>query len=150
MRHRLEIMVENKEYLLSNYDFLDQMHDETIDKISIDDNKLELTFNSLHFLHGKQYKSAKIIFSDFEDVTTDVHIDMFVKEGCNIKSGCFKYINEFIPYMKNKKIKLEVISILSGYEEIVIKGEFINENGSYGEHFLLSISAKKISYIFIG
>ena len=141
-------MIEKREYLLSDYDFLDQMHDETIDEISINDNKLELTFNSLHFPHGKQYKSAKIIFNDFEDVKTDVHIDIVVKEGCNIKTGCLKYIDEFIPYMINKKIKLEVISILFGYEEIVIIGEFINEKGSYGEHFQLWISTKRVIYTF--
>ena len=114
----------------------------------MDKDILVLKFSHLHFPHEKQYNSAELIFSDFEEITSDVYIEIFERINCIITSGKRFYIDEFIPYMNQNSIILEVMDILHGYEEILIRGKIINNNNSYGEHFNLSISVKKISYKF--
>ena len=49
-------MTESKVFLLEDYDFLNQMHDEIIDDIVVKYNQLELVFNDLHFSHTKNYR----------------------------------------------------------------------------------------------
>lgn len=137
-----------RDYILSDFHCLDQMHDEQIDEIRMDKDILVLKFSHLHFPHEKQYNSAELIFSDFEEITSDVYIEIFERINCIITSGKRFYIDEFIPYMNQNSIILEVMDILHGYEEILIRGKIINNNNSYGEHFNLSISVKKISYKF--
>ena len=140
-------MNENKTFLLSDYIFLDQMHDERVDEIDICENQLELVFNSLHFPSEKNYKSAKIMFKGFEDINSDAYIDIFTSEE-KAKICYRKYIDEFVPYMHEQKLKLEIIDILTGKELVMITGTFVNPNGYYGDKFQLVVSAKEISYLF--
>lgn len=140
--------IHQRDFLLSDFPYLDQMHDEQIDGIKMDAESLVLKFSRLHFLHGEQYNSAELIFSGFEEITSDVYIEIFERKNCIITSGKRFYIDEFIPYMATNNIVLEVIDILYGFAQIFIRGKVINSNNSYGEHFNLSVSSKKITYKF--
>jgi len=137
-----------KRYLLEEIISLDQMHDERVDEIFIKDGQLFLCFNELHFDHNGMYLKAKIIFSGFEDILCDSSIDIFSIERCKIREGRRLYIDEFISYVKKEKIELEVIDILYGYGKILITGEIINSDGTYGDKFNFSIFSKEILYSF--
>ena len=142
-------MGEKKVFLLADYDFLNQMHDEIIDDIIVTDNHIELVFNSLHFPHIKNYKKARIIFDDLEDVNCDAYVRIYFEKQCIIEKGEVLYIDEFIKFMEKEKIKLEVIDIMSGYNLIMIQGQCIDSDNSYrDENFQLVISTEKISYFF--
>ncbi len=135
--------------MLSEHYFLDQMHDEKINEITINKNEIALIFNELHFLHTKKYSSAKILFKDLEDVNCDAYVRIFVEKQCIIEEGIILNIDEFIKYLKKEKIKLEVIDILQGYDLIMIVGCFVNIDNSYrDERFQLVVSTEKVSYIF--
>lgn len=142
-------MGEIRDFLLSDYDFLEQMHDEQIDEIIISENKLELIFSTLHFSYDNNSKSARIVFSDLEDITSDVYVSIFVKKGEIIKGGCVKYIDDFFQYFKKENIKLEVTDILTGYDLIMIQGRIVNSDNSYREeNFQMVISTNRITYCF--
>ncbi len=76
-----------KEIFLSDFQCLDQMHDEQIDEIRVSKDILILRFSHLHFPHRKQYNSAELIFSGFEEITSDVYIEIFERTNCIITSG---------------------------------------------------------------
>lgn len=142
-------MAEKKTFLLADYDFLDQMHDEIIDDIIVTDNQVELVFNSLRFTHKKNYKKARIVFDDLEDANCDAYIRIYLEKQCIIEKSEILYIDEFIKFMEKEKIKMEVIDIMSGYNLIMIQGQFMNSDNSYrDENFQLYISTEKISYAF--
>lgn len=141
-------MCEIKNYLLADYNFLDQMHDEIIDDIVVNENQVELVFNSLHFPHIKNYKTAKIIFNDLEDANADAYFNIFLMDRGTIKNGYCRYIDEILPDIKKKTLKFEIIDITVGYNMVMILGKTIRENNERRENFQLVISTKKISYIF--
>lgn len=141
-------MCEIKNYSLADFNFLDQMHDEIIDDIIVNDNQVELIFNSLHFSHTRNYKTAKIVFKDLEDVNADIYFNVFVMDGYTTINGYHKYIDEILPDIKKEKLRLEIIDIMVGYNTVMISGEFIRENNEYRENFQIFISTEKISYIF--
>ena len=137
-------------FLLKNFinEHLYQMHDEIIDKILIKGNTMELIFSNLHFKnYNGDFCSARIIFENLENIKYDVYADIYKCNRLLIESGETLYIFDFVRYMEQNKILLEVVDILFGYNLIEIKGEMII-NKRYEKKFQMFISTKDITYIF--
>ena len=131
--------------------YIEQMHDEKIDEILICDKKLVLAFNELHFEHNgiASATKAKMIFSGFEDIPSDVFVDLISMKHCKITDGKRIYVDEFVQIMQKKKIKIEVEEILGRIEHILIRGVIVNPDGKYvNSDVEISICAKEITYEF--
>lgn len=127
---------------------LDQMHDETIHKILIKDEKLILKFDELHYSHnGGNFQKAELVFCGFEDICCDAYMDIVKAKNCRIKNGKRFYIDEFIDRMKRTELTLEVIDILLGYGKIVIFGNVFKKLKRSAQ-FCLTIHAKEVAYLF--
>ena len=86
---------------------IEQFHDEVIDKIEVIDNKLVLYIDELHFDYGNKFTKCRIIFTQFEDIFSDISFIFLNIHKNKIKSGKKLYLDEFLNYTKNKKISLE-------------------------------------------
>lgn len=144
-------VVENKkmkQYNISVTSHIEQFHDEVIDKIEVIDNKLVLYIDDLHFDYGNKFTKCRIIFTQFEDIFSDISFIFFKIHKNKIKSGKKLYLDEFFNYTKNKKISIEISDIYEGFEKILIVGKITNGKIIHGNFVQLHIDTKSIIYEF--
>lgn len=144
-------VVENKnmkQYNIFLTHHIEQFHDEVIDKIEVTDNKLVLYIDELHFDYGNKFTKCRIIFSQFEDIFSDISFIFMNIHKNKIKSGKKLYLDEFFNYTKKQKISIEIRDIYEGYEKILIVGKITNGKMKYGNFIQLHIDTKSITYEF--
>ena len=142
-------VVENnkmKKYTISLLPQIEQLHDEIIDRIEVINNNLVLHFDELHLVN--KYSKCKIMFSQFEEIFSDVSFTFLNIHKNKIKSGRKIYLDEFIEYKKNRNFFIEICDIYEGYERLLIVGKIVNCKISYGNYVQLCIDTKSITYEF--
>ena len=137
-----------KKYDFSSLTQLEQLHDETVNNIVVNNNELNLYIDELHFEYGNQYSKCKIIFSDFEEIYSDVTFTFFKLYNDKIKSGKKFYLDEFVSHINKHKFSFEISDIYVGYERFLIVGRVSNCKVKYGNIIQVSIDAKSVIYDF--
>lgn len=135
-----------KKYTISLLSRIEQLHDEIIDRIEVIDNNLVLCLDELHLVN--KFTKCKIIFSEFEDIFSDVSFTFLNIYKNKIRSGRKIYLDEFIEYSKKRNFFIEICDIYEGYERIFIVGKIVNCKISYGNYVQLCIDTKSVTYEF--
>jgi hypothetical protein len=135
-----------KKYTISLLSRIEQLHDEIIDRIEVIDNNLVLCLDELHLVN--KFTKCKIIFSEFEDIFSDVSFTFLNIHKNKIRSGRKIYLDEFIEYSKKRNFFIEICDIYEGYERIFIVGKIVNCKISYGNYVQLCIDTKSVTYEF--
>ena len=134
-----------KTILLSDFDY-EQMHDEIIHEIRVENSRLVLCFNDLHF-HGA-FSKAQIVFSGFDDILYDVRFEFFTWEGTRIQYGRRLCLDEMMREgLANKTF--EVVDFWLRYKSAKIFGKCRDTATGMAEDFTLEIDADEISYQFM-
>lgn len=144
----------NNMYIKEYSDFtksivVEQMHDEIVNEICCTSSSVTLKFNKLHFQHfNKSFKSAEMIFSDIDDVYSDVNVELYKMEKLKIYNGEKLYMDDFHHMYSNKTISFEVLDLFIGYQSFLICGNLIDFDMKEYNKIRLSISSKTLKYCF--
>lgn len=148
MGYRKLNMVVTREYNTSNILQMEQFHDEIVNKFDFADNKFILYLDDLHFDYGYDEKKCKIIFSNIEDIFSDISFTFMKIYKTKIKKGKKLYLDEFAKYTRKQDFSFEIHDIFLGYEKILIVGKIVNCKFKYGNFLCLSIDSACITYQF--
>lgn len=145
----------NIKYNLREILSLDSMHDQRVDMISYIDGKIVLSYENLHFSEytnkeNKNYYIEHVQYQKCDVVFTDVDVafaTIISRNEVNIIGKEYEF-NDFIEYINMKKLTIETIQFLIGYEMVLIRGTLVNELGKYCDDCEISIIANKVEYVW--
>lgn len=133
---------------LSKLNLIEQMHDELINEIEYNSSTLILKFNELHFQHfNKLYSRAEMIFSDIQDINSDISLELYAMNGLKIDCGEKIYLDDFFNRFP-KGITIEVLDIFLGYENFLIYGNLLDTGHIEYNKIRLLINSKNLKYCF--
>lgn len=133
----------------SNLFLIEQMHDEIINKIECNSSNLILKFDELHFKHFDSFfDRAEMIFSGFDDIYSDVSIELYKMDGVKIKNGEKLYLDDFYNKFQDEKVNFEVLDMFVGYKSFLICGNSSKAKSPGYNKFRLTINSKTLNYIF--
>ena len=137
-----------REYNISNILQMEQFHDEIVNKLDFDNNNFVLYLDDLHFDYGYGEKKCKIIFSNIEDLFSDVSFTFIKINKTKIKKGKKLFLDEFSKYIMKQDFSIEIHNMYIGYEKVLIIGKIVDCNVKYGDFLYLSIESACITYHF--
>ena len=149
------------EYTLQDLFYLDQMHDQTIDEIAINEEKLVFYYkkvryyeenytdgaNNEYYREHKDYSSCKITFIREEDGFNgeyDGYAEVRVEKKLKVRGKVYS-MNEFIEFLGRKKYVIETRDYFLGCNTICIYAKLANEK-EYREDCVITLSVSKIIY----
>lgn len=119
-----------------------QMHDEVIDKISVQDGALVLDFAELIHPVGAE-TSCEMIFRGFEDMDADVRALVYDMDTLLNVRGEKLYLREFVDkFVVSGKPIMEIIELYCGNSSVLLRGELKPSR----RRVLLQIDAKELVY----
>ena len=124
--------------------FLEKMHDEIITRIIVENDKLSLHIDDLHF--SKKYLKAELVFNSFDDIKSDVYFEFCNTNNLSI-TGKTVFLDDFFDNKTFSSLQFEIIDIYMCFQKICIKGAVI-KNAEYVSDFNLFVNSKSLTLFF--
>ena len=127
---------------LSNAVYLPNIHDARVTNIRAYDDTLEFLFD--REIHRKV---GKICFSKFDDIYSDVTIQITDTDTDLNIIGKKYYLDDFLPILSTRNFPImDILEMFVGYEEVIINGVYLNGTGSSQTRIQIRICAKEMRY----
>lgn len=140
--------MEREKYELIKAFPINQMHDEIINSILAQDDRLEIDFAEL--IHPNlAWEKCKMVFYGLDDVDSDFRAFVYdINTDLSLRGELF-YFNDFIDkfVIKGRPI-MEVIEICCGNNNLIIRGVLLKKSGYLRKNIVIQIYAKELIYIW--
>lgn len=129
---------------LENDFTIESMHDQCINRIEMDNDRIILHYDELYYSKVyHQYHVCKIVFSGIEEGALIAEIRN--KKGIIIQARRY-YDREFLSFLEKYHYKIETIMFFGGYRTIIIQAALVDETGIYADECIIKITAKEMLY----